>query len=229
MESMGIRHCHSAAYNSQSNGAAEKGVGQIKTLLSKMGRKGMMNQEELNQLVFKINSHQTSREGSALERFYGRSVRTYQPELVKKKIHHQEIIAARGEKQRKIADKLGRRSKDDFKEGDDVLCQDMSTKRWTIKGKIVEGREAEDGSVRSFVIKKENGRTTIRNSRHLKFQATKEKYNVSFSDDLVEVIADSDYSADEADVETSSSRVTTADESPGRASARLAQRAQTAY
>ena len=54
-------------------------------------------------------------------------------------------------------------------------------------------------------------------------------YNVSFSDDLVEVIADSDYSADEADVETSSSRVTTADESPRRASARLAQRAQTAY
>ena len=68
---MGIRHCLSSAYNSQSNGAAEKGVGQIKTLLSKMGRKGMMNQEELNQLVFKINSHQSSREGSALERFFG--------------------------------------------------------------------------------------------------------------------------------------------------------------
>ena len=93
----------------------------------------------------------------------------------------------------------------------------------------MEGREAEDGSVRSFVIKKENGRTTIRNSRHLKFQAAKEKYRVSFSDDLVEVIVDSDDSADEADVETSSSRVTTADESHRRASARLAQRAQTAY
>ena len=62
----------------------------------------------------------------------------------------------------------------------------------------------------------------------MKFQATKEKYNVSFSDDLVEVIADSDYSADEADMETSSSSVTTTDESSGRASARLAQRAQTA-
>ena len=118
-------------------------------------------------------------------------MRTYQPELVKKKINHQELIAARGEMQRKIADKLGRRSKDDFKEGDDVLCQDITTKKWTIKGKIVEGREAEDGSVRSFVIKKENGRTTIRNSRHLKFQASKEKYKVSFSDE--EVIADSDY------------------------------------
>ena len=34
--SMGIRHCVSSAYNSQSNGAAEKGLGQIKTLLEKM-------------------------------------------------------------------------------------------------------------------------------------------------------------------------------------------------
>ena len=60
---------------------------------------------------------------------------------MKKKINHQELIAARGEMQRKIADKLGRMSKDDFKEGDDVLCQDITTKKWTIKGKIVEGRE----------------------------------------------------------------------------------------
>ena len=56
---------------------------------------------------------------------------------------------------------------------------------------------------------KDNGRTTIRNSRHLKFQATKE-LSVSFSDD-VEVIADSDdsaeeVSADEADMETGSKK-----------------------
>ena len=55
---------------------------------------------------------------------------------MKKKINHQELIAARGEKQRKLADKLGRRSKDDFKEGDKVVCQDMTTKKWTIKGEI---------------------------------------------------------------------------------------------
>ena len=171
---MGIKHCVSSAYNSQSNGAAEKGLGQIKTLLEKMGRKGVMNQRELNQLCFKINSHQSSKEGSPLERFFGRYVRTYQPELVRKKIQHQQIIAARGEKQKKISEKLGRRSKDDFKPGDNILCQDMTTKKWTIKGKILEGREADDGTVRSFLIMKDNGRTTIRNSRHLKFQAMKE-------------------------------------------------------
>ena len=120
---MGIRHCHSAAYNSQSNGAAERGVGQIKTLLQKMGRKGVMNQDELNKLVLKVNSHQTTGQSSVLERFFGRSVRTYQPELVKKKINNQQLIAKRAEMQKKTAEKLGRRSKDDFKTGDKVLCQ----------------------------------------------------------------------------------------------------------
>ena len=73
---------------------------------------------------------------------------------MKKKINHQELIASRGERQRKLAEKLGRRNKDDFEEGDDIVCQDMSTKRWTIKGKITEGRVSEDGSVRSLIIAK---------------------------------------------------------------------------
>ena len=109
--SMGIRHCVSSAYNSQSNGAAEKGVGQIKTLLEKMGRKGVMNQRELNQLCFKINSHQSSREGSPLECFYGRYVWTYQPELVRKKIQHQQIIAARGESRKRYQRSWGEGAK----------------------------------------------------------------------------------------------------------------------
>ena len=147
---------------------------------------------------------------------------------MKKKINHQELIAARGERQRKLAEKLGRRNKDDFQEGDDVVCQDMSTKRWTIKGTIKEGRVSEDGTVRSLIIAKENGRTTIRNARHIKFQAKKEKNNVCFAEDLVEVIetADSDDSADDSDMVTSSQPdwLTTAENSPRRANARLAGR-----
>ena len=51
---------------------------------------------------------------------------------------------------------------------------------------------------------------------------------MSFSEDLVEYISDSnDDSAEVAGVETDSSRVTAADKSPRRASVRLAQRAQT--
>ena len=120
--------------------------------------------------------------------------------------------------------------------GDEVVLQNMTTKRWTIKGTITEGRVSEDGSVRSFIIEKENGRTTIRNARHIKFQARKQKNNVSFAENLVEVMetADSDDAADGNDLVTSSQMnlVTAAENSPRRAGARLAGReplAQGAY
>ena len=128
-------------------------------------------------------------------------------ELVKKKIDHAKLIAKRAEMQKKTAEKLGRRSKDYFKTGDKVLCQDMRSMKWLIKGVIVEGREAEDGSVRSFFIKTESGRTAIRNSRHIKFHAAK---RVSFS----ELASDSDDAA-EIGLETDPRE-------PRRASARLA-------
>ena len=133
-------------------------------------------------------------------------------ELVKKKINHQQLIAKRAEMTKKTAEKLGRRSKDDFKEGDKVVCQDMTTMRWTIKGEIVEGREAEDGSARSFIIRTDSGRTTIRNSHHIKFQAAN---RVSFSEDIVEFASDSDDESAEIGLETDSRE-------PRRASARLA-------
>ena len=44
----------------------------------------------------------------------------------------------------------------------------------------MESREAEDGSVRSFIIKIENSRSTLRNARHLKFQIPVKK--VSFAE-----------------------------------------------
>ena len=119
--------------------------------------------------------------------------------------------------QQKTADKLGRRSKDHFKIGDKVLCQDMKTMKWTIRGEVVESREAEDGSVRSFIIKTESGRSTLRNSRHIKFQVPK---RVSFSelasnsDETAEITSDNDEAAG-IELET---------EQPRRESARLAAR-----
>ena len=43
-----------------------------------MGSKSVLSQDQLNMLVFKINSHVTAGQGSALERFFGRNVGTYQ-------------------------------------------------------------------------------------------------------------------------------------------------------
>ena len=96
---------------------------------------------------------------------------TSQPQLFRKKIDHAQLIAKRSEVQQRITDRLGHRSKDDFHVGDRVLCQDMKTMKWSIKGEVMEAREADDGSARSFIVRTEMGRTTLRNSRHLKFQA----------------------------------------------------------
>ena len=100
-----------------------------------MGRKGAISQDELNRLVFKVNSHITPGQGSALL-------------------------------------------------GDKVLAQNMKPRKWTIRGEVVDSREADDGSTRSFVIRTENGRSTLRNARHLKFQALKK--SVTFADNIGE-------------------------------------------
>ena len=122
-------------------------------------------------------------------------------ELVKRKINHAQLIAKRSEMQQKTADKLGRRSKDDFKIGDKVLCQDMKSMKWTIRGEVIESREAEDGSVRSFIIRTDRGRSTLRNACHIKFQAQAPK-RVSFaglasdSDEAAEMVSDNDEAAE---------------------------------
>ena len=72
----------------------------------------------------------------------------------------------------------------------------MASKRWTVKGVIKEGRTSEDGSVRSFIIVKENGKETIRNARHIKFEARKEKNRVRFAENLTEEIGTDDVAMD---------------------------------
>merc|ERR1711895_33712 len=99
-------------------------------MLEKMGRKSVLIQDQLNMLVFKIICHVTAGKGSALERFFGRNVGTYQMELFRKKIDHAQQIAKRSEVKQRVTDRLGRRSKDDFHVGDRFLCQDMKTMKW---------------------------------------------------------------------------------------------------
>ena len=119
-----------------------------------------------------------------------------------------------------ISDRLGRRSKDEFHVGDQVLVQDMRTMKWSIKGKVMEAREAGDGTTRSFIIRTEMGRTTLRNARHMKFQQLSPK-RVTFADN---------HEADDSDSpgdDTAAAGRTETDEAAvaaPRASARLAAR-----
>ena len=129
LKSCGIRHCVSSAYNAQSNLAAEKGVQQIKTLLTKLGRKSKIEEDELEEIVFRINSHVQQGEGSALDRFFICSIKIYIPKLIKRQIDHQALIQARKERQLKLSQRLGRRSKDEFRTGD--KCCFSTTKHFT--------------------------------------------------------------------------------------------------
>ena len=72
-----------------------------------------------------------------------------------------------------IAQKLGRCSADVFKKDDLVVAQNSRTVKWTVRGRIIKTRTAEDGTVRSFEVKTESGTTTLRNARHLRHQTKK--------------------------------------------------------
>ena len=72
-----------------------------------------------------------------------------------------------------IAQKLGRRSADVFKKDDLVVAQNSRTGKWTVRGRIIKTRTAEDGTVRTFEVKTESGTTTLRNARYLRHQTKK--------------------------------------------------------
>ena len=111
----------------------------------------------------------------------------------------------------KVAKKLGRRSVDMFKAGDMVVAQNARTGKWTVRGRVTKARTAEDGTSRSFEVETEAGKTTLRNSRHLRHQT--KKMQVSFSADVDSGIDD------EASLESDTSSLVTR---PGRVSTRLA-------
>ena len=133
---------------------------------------------------------------------------------MRRKLDHAALIARRSEVQMKVAEKLGRRSTDEFKVGDLVVAQNMRTLKWTIRGQVIEARVADDGTTRSFIVKTETGRTTLRNSRHLKFQAMKK--NVRFADNECKTDEGKFLDTEISDMATREARV------PDRVSARLA-------
>ena len=76
-----------------------------------------------------------------------------------------------------------------------MVCQNTTTGKWTVRGRIIKARTAEDGSVRTFEVKTESGTTTLRNARFIRHQ-TKKK-DVSWA-------ADGTKPDDAAEPETSS-------------------------
>ena len=59
-----------------------------------------------------------------------------------------------------------------------MVLQDVVSLKWRVKGVIIEGRISEDGTVRSYLVKKENGKVTIRSARHIKLYNLYNLYNL---------------------------------------------------
>merc|ERR1712215_544072 len=98
--------------------------------------------------------------------------------------------------QLEVAKKLGSRSADEFKEGDAVVAQNIKTGLWNIRGTLKEGRVADDGTTRSWLVETETGNTTLRNNRHLKHQVKK---NVTFAESDASADTSADYEESDPD------------------------------
>merc|ERR1711954_27947 len=180
-----IIHHYSSYYRPRSNAPAECGVRSIKDVMSKIPG---FSERSLCAAVFAINQHQAAdRSGSPAERFFKRHVRSNLPMLMSKELRHEDLMRIRSEKQLKLAKKQGRRSSDEFLEGDSVRIQNMRSGRWDKSGVIKEIRRSDDGQEVSFIITLPDGKATIRHRSHLRFNLnrytkiteTKVKFNLN--------------------------------------------------
>ena len=92
---------------------------------------------------------------------------------MKKFVDREDLVRNRLAKQQRLAERYGRQSRDQFALIDRVVVHDPGTRRWAMEGTVIEERKAEDGTAVSFVIKFDNGRTTIRHKSHMLFTIKK--------------------------------------------------------
>ena len=92
---------------------------------------------------------------------------------MKKYVDREDLVRNRLMKQQRLAERYGRQSRDQFALQDRVVVRDPGTRRWVQEGTVIEERKAEDGRAVSFVIKFDNGRTTIRHKWHMRFAVKK--------------------------------------------------------
>ena len=95
---LGVKVRHSSAYSAQSNSHAERFVRTVKGILKKCGN---VSQLELDEYIIACNAQvQVHNQGSALDRFMGRSVMTQIPNSFDASFSWAEAIRARGKEER---------------------------------------------------------------------------------------------------------------------------------
>ena len=194
LREVGVNHVHTSPYNSKSNGGVERSIRSIKDVLRKQEIK-KVTQEKLDEITYLINQHpQKGEEGTP-----GRSPRSVLPNSLTRFVEHHQLIERRKARQVSLAMRKGRSAPNDFRVGDRVLIQDISTKKWNIPGSVTECRVSEDNSSRSFMIEKLDGSTIMRNAKFMKheWRSPRRGDHVSFASTDEELSDDS--AADSAD------------------------------
>ena len=174
LKSWGVRVRLSSAHYHQSNGRAEVGVKSMKRLLrGNTGRKGAIDTDKVAQALLQYrNTPLRGINKSPAELALGRSLRETVPlrrQRYKIDTHWAQHLRER-EKVLSVSNELTKskydvqaREKETLVKGDNVLCQNVRTKKWDRSGVIVEV-----GDYRQYLVKMDGiGRISLRNRRHL--------------------------------------------------------------
>ena len=103
MRKLGIRHVKSIAYNSASNGGAERTVRSIKEFL-RMENIKKVTKELLWELTFKENNHvQNGKTGSEAERFLRSKPKNMLPNTMEREVDWKNMLEERRNEQTKLA------------------------------------------------------------------------------------------------------------------------------
>ena len=93
MNRLGVKHVKASAYNSSSNGEAEREVRSIKEYLRKENIQ-KVTQELLQKLTFKVNNHvQNGRTCTVVERFLRRKSKSLLPNSMERDINNTDVLA----------------------------------------------------------------------------------------------------------------------------------------
>ena len=193
LKQVGCKSELSSAYNPASNGLAEAGVKNVKTLLKKC-----MDSKECFETALAEFRIAPREDGfSPAELFYKRQVRGLLPELPKK-LNVEEAEKARDKVQETYtAQRQTRSASKPLEMGQRVWLQDQQTKRWTIEGVIKSIRD----SGRSFVVEIGSGAAYLRNRRYIKAAGARIKH------EMVEAIRRTNIAACKEEGETTTRKV----------------------
>ena len=156
--SNGIRHVTSSPYFPSSNGLAEAAVRSVKSMLKKVGTKG------ISAAMRQFRATPRAEGPAPAEMFYGRPFRNSVPRIIKPVDFDPEAKLARTLERDAKAENVPRKELTKLKDGCKVRIQHPSSKRWDETGKVL--RQRTNG--RSYVIQTENGKEIRRNRRFLR-------------------------------------------------------------